>query len=203
MAPLCEPDPVLKHRSRLQVPIVLFAASMLAACGDSSADDLGAGGSSGATGTTGSGSGEPAGLSGITAAHNAVRQNVSPPAATPIPDLTWSDDLAAVAQAWAEECVFEHSMGTYGENLYASTGGQATPEAVVQSWADEVAYYNYETNACVGVCGHYTQVVWAESLRIGCGKAECTTGSPFGSGAWSNWVCNYDPPGNFVGEKPY
>jgi pathogenesis-related protein 1 len=29
-------------------------------------------------------------------------------------------------------------------------------------------------------------------------------GSPFeGFDTWENWVCNYDPPGNWVGEKPY
>ena len=44
-------------------------------------------------------------------------------------------------------------------------------------------------------CGHYTQVVWANTLSVGCGVAVCPTGTIV--------VCNYAPPGNYVGEKPY
>ena len=43
----------------------------------------------------------------------------------------------------------------------------------------------------------------ADTVRIGCGKATCQDNAPWGSGAWEIWVCNYDPPGNWVGEKPY
>jgi uncharacterized protein YkwD len=152
----------------------------------------------------GGASGEPAAMSGMTAAHNQVRANVSPAANPALPPLTWSSTVAATAQAWANGCKFTHSGGSYGENIYATTGS-ATPAAVVSSWASEVSDYDYATNACSGVCGHYTQVVWRDSLRLGCGVANCTTGSPFGSGggAWQLWVCNYDPPGNYTGNKPY
>ena len=151
---------------------------------------------------------EPTELAGITAAHNVARANVMPAAASPLPSLTWDQDLAAIAQAYAENCVFEHSMAPdLGENLYANTGS-TSPEEVVAGWVSEVADYDYDTNACAPDsqwgCGHYTQVVWADSLRLGCGVATCTENSPFGSSAaWQNWVCNYDPPGNWVGEKPY
>jgi len=148
--------------------------------------------------------GEPTAVKGITEAHNQVRANVSPAAATPIPPLAWDQALGDVAQAYAEECNFEHSMGPYGENLFASSGN-TPPAAVVKSWADEVAQYDYATNGCSGVCGHYTQVVWADSTKLGCGVASCTENSPFGAQfpTWQLWVCNYDPPGNFVGKKPY
>ncbi|MBK6512552.1 MAG: Fis family transcriptional regulator [Polyangiaceae bacterium] len=193
-------------------------SSQLAACGDDSSQAGGSGGSSaggsgqggsssnaGGGGTGGSpGSGEPAALQGITALHNAARANVDPPAATALPPLEWSDEIAAVAQAYAELCVFEHSGGSYGENLYANAGQPGTVQDVVDGWVSEVADYDYESNTCSGVCGHYTQVVWAGSLRLGCGVASCTTGSPFqGFDEWQHWVCNYDPPGNFVGERPY
>ncbi|NUP09102.1 MAG: Fis family transcriptional regulator [Polyangiaceae bacterium] len=166
--------------------------------GDSTGNANGGGDNTGGTAD----SGEPASLNGITAAHNEARANVDPPAASPIPPLEWSDDLAAVAQAYAEQCVFEHSGGEYGENLYANTGS-TTPQEVVSGWVSEVADYDYASNECSGVCGHYTQVVWADSLRLGCGVATCNENSPFGDGPWQNWVCNYDPPGNWVGEKPY
>lgn len=156
-----------------------------------------------ANGGSSSGDAEPANMNGMTAAHNNARDNVNPPAATPIPHLTWSSDIEAVAQAWANGCKFEHSMGEYGENLYANSGSTATPQEVVDSWVSEVNDYNYAANSCSNVCGHYTQVVWADTQRLGCAMKTCTENSPFGSGSWDLWVCNYDPPGNYVGEKPY
>jgi hypothetical protein len=162
----------------------------------------GGGNGNGGNGGNGGGGTESAAVSGITAAHNAARAAVSPPAAAPIPPLTWSDTVAATAQAWANNCHFMHSGGKYGENIYASSG-TSTPAQVVDSWVAEKANYDYATNQCKGVCGHYTQVVWAASLRLGCGVAQCTQNSPFGSGNWELWVCNYDPPGNFVGQRPY
>jgi uncharacterized protein YkwD len=123
---------------------------------------------------------------------------VSPAPGTPIPPLTWSSDLAAVAQSWANRCQFEHSHNQYGENLYAN-GGNATPADVVKDWVSEKADYDYATNSCSSgaQCGHYTQVVWAKSIRLGCGVANC-------SGTWKQiWVCNYDPAGNYEGQKPY
>jgi uncharacterized protein YkwD len=166
---------------------LVHAASLLAIAACSSSSD---------------GGGEPAAMAGMTAAHNAARANVTPAASPAIPPLVWSSDLAAVAQSWADGCKFGHSGGAYGENIYA-TSGTATPNDVVAAWIAESAQYDYAANACSGICGHYTQVVWRASARLGCGVANCSSGSPFGGGAWQLWVCNYDPPGNYVGEKPY
>jgi len=93
----------------------------------------------------------------------------------------------------------------YGENLYASYGQVSTPQDVVTSWVSEDAYYNYANNSCQPgqECGHYTQVVWAKTTKVGCGHTICNTNSPFGQNPWDNWVCNYAPPGNYVGQKPY
>jgi len=145
---------------------------------------------------------EPAEMNGMTAAHNAARANVQPPATPPIPPIAWSATVASVAQAYADNCVFKHSGGSYGENLYASTNG-SSPQKVVGSWTSEASSYDYASNQCSNICGHYTQVVWAKSTKLGCGVANCTKNSPFGSGAWQLWVCNYDPPGNFGSQKPY
>lgn len=140
----------------------------------------------------------------MTEAHNTARADVKPPANPAIPPLTWSSTVAGVAQSWADGCKFQHSGGPYGENIYATTGS-AQPAEVVAAWVEEDANYDYATNTCSSgkVCGHYTQVVWRDSERLGCGVADCTQNSPLGGGAWQLWVCNYDPPGNFDGEKPY
>lgn len=143
---------------------------------------------------------EPGRLAGITAAHNKIRDPLG------LPPLVWSDDLARFAQTWADKlkrkgCRLDHRPRSgpdaqkYGENIYSSTGYAPTAADVVDTWAAEVADYNYKTNRCKGVCGHYTQIVWRNSQRVGCGMATC--------GDTEVWVCNYDPPGNFLGQKPY
>jgi pathogenesis-related protein 1 len=134
-------------------------------------------------------------------AHNAVRAAVSPAASPPLAPLRWSDPLASVARAWAERCNFEHSTNAFGENLAFFSGERSTPEDVVASWAGEDRFYDYARNSCQESqqCGHYTQIVWRDTEELGCGAALCTI---FGAEGIF-WVCNYDPPGNFIGERPY
>jgi pathogenesis-related protein 1 len=68
----------------------------------------------------------------------------------------------------------------------------------------EAKDYDYAANTCKGVCGYYPQLVWRKGARLGCGVANPATNSPFSAfPSWQIWVCNYDPPGNFNGEKPY
>ena len=144
------------------------------------------------------------------AAHNAVRQRVAQAESqrlggtVSIPDLTWDANLAATAQDWANQQAARLQQGLiplhrpnnpYGENMHWGTAGAFTPSYIVERWASEQANYNYDANTCSSVCGHYTQIVWAATLRIGCGMA---TG-----GGQDIRVCNYDPPGNYIGERPY
>lgn len=152
--------------------------------------------------------GEPPALAGITAAHNQARAGVG------VGPMTWNAALAATAQAWADTCtdvaapigLVDHnpnrSVGHpyyVGENIYASTG-TADPAAAVTAWMSESAYYHYDTNTCDPgqVCGHYTQVVWAASVDLGCGISNCT-----GLAYPSTIVCDYGPGGNVQGQKPY
>jgi len=148
--------------------------------------------------------GEPETMLGVTAAHNQVRAFLSKTLDKPLSPLVWDAEVAKVAQAYADGCAYGHSQGEYGENLYAAAGKLASAQEVVGAWAAEVENYDYASGSCSGKCGHYTQVVWRDSQRVGCGVAECKTGSPFeGFTEWQYWVCNYDPPGNWQGEKPY
>jgi hypothetical protein len=144
-------------------------------------------------------------LCGMVAQHNAARANVMPVPATPLPEMTWNTAAAAAAQSWADQCMFSHNTQGYGQNIYASTGsGSPSPKAVVDSWVSETKNYNYTANTCSGTCGHYTQVVWRNSIGIGCGVKACSTNSPFtGSTNWFIVVCNYSPPGNVNNQRPY
>jgi hypothetical protein len=147
------------------------------------------------------GDAEPPGLAGITAAHNAVRCAVARPSGEPLAPLSWSSDLAAEAQRYAEQvvadnCNLKHSKTEHGENIYGGTG-KPTPEHVVGRWEREKSCFRYKfPDSCSCTCGHYTQIVWSETRRVGCGKATCADGLEV-------WVCNYDPAGNYVGSQPY
>jgi uncharacterized protein YkwD len=127
-------------------------------------------------------------------AHNAVRAQLK------LPPLMWSDRLAERAQDWANTLLarkqFSHRPNSpYGENLFEITGAPATSAQVVTAWANEVRDYDYQSNTCRGVCGHYTQIVWRNTKEVGCAVAR--------GGGREVWVCNYSPPGNFIGERPY
>jgi pathogenesis-related protein 1 len=141
---------------------------------------------------------------GFVAAHNLHRARVSPAAKPALPSVTWSNELAAQARAWAERCQFDHSKTDLGENLSARTD-MADPEVIVAAWAAEGESFDYARNRCASgeVCGHYTQVVWRDSTQIGCGVAQCGGGGPFGDHEWVMWVCNYSPAGNWSGQRPY
>ena len=139
-------------------------------------------------------------FTGITAAHNRVRARLD------IAPLAWSPELARFAQAWADKlarkgCRLQHRPPSgadkqrHGENIFSMSGDSPSADAVVDEWAAEVKNYDPKTHRCKGVCGHYTQVVWRKSLRVGCGMATC--------GDTEVWVCNYDPAGNWDGERPY
>ncbi|KNA21092.1 hypothetical protein SOVF_046430 [Spinacia oleracea] len=131
-------------------------------------------------------------------AHNAAR------AAVGVGNIQWDNQVAAFAQQYANQrkgdCAMRHSGGggKYGENLAAGSGAFMTGTAAVQMWVNEKADYNYNSNTCAPnkVCGHYTQVVWRNSVRVGCARVQCNNG-------WFFVTCNYDPPGNYVGQKPY
>ena len=127
-------------------------------------------------------------------AHNAIRARVG------VPPLVWSDQLARVAQDWANHLIATGSFGHrpnnhYGENAYTISGSTTSPAQVVGYWAREARGYDIRSNTCSGVCGHYTQIVWGTTRAVGCAVATDRRREV--------WVCNYDPPGNVVGYRPY
>jgi uncharacterized protein YkwD len=130
----------------------------------------------------------------LVAAHNEARARVG------VAPLEWSDRLAALSQEWADHLLsrrkFAHRPNSaFGENLFEITGASASPAQVVDAWVKESRIYDYTSNICRGVCGHYTQVVWNATKAVGCAVAR--------GGGREVWVCEYDLPGNFVGQRPY
>lgn len=143
--------------------------------------------------------------------HNRWRASGAIPAPNPpLAPMVWSERAAAFAAAYVQRCRFVHSAsgerGPLGENLFAGGGtGERTATEVTDAWGNEVSDYSYSTNTCRPgrQCGHYTQIVWRQTTGVGCAQKLCNVNSPFGSGPWWLVSCNYEPPGNFVGRKPY
>jgi hypothetical protein len=189
-------------------PSAVAALALLAACGG------GDGGDDGGAFPDATANGEPAELAGIISAHNQVRAQVDTRGTSgSLPSLTWDDALAATAAAWADQCkdgdgdgLIDHNADRstghpyyVGENIFASSGS-ATGSGAVTAWADEAAKYHYATNTCDpgAVCGHYTQLVWRNTLQLGCAIARCPRLTYS-----SVVVCDYGPGGNVNNQKPY
>ncbi|GJM87075.1 hypothetical protein PR202_ga02993 [Eleusine coracana subsp. coracana] len=129
--------------------------------------------------------------------HNAARRAVG------LGPLAWDERLAAYARRYAAkrsgDCALVHSHGPFGENLFRGSGGAGwRPADVVGAWVRERAVYDARSNTCRGgACGHYTQIVWRRTTAVGCALVPC------GGGRGTFGVCSYNPPGNYVGMRPY
>jgi pathogenesis-related protein 1 len=157
---------------------------------------------------------------GMTAEHNAARRELG--VGTPLGELTWSENLAAYAREWSDNLagrcgVIQHRAQTsYGENIAMRGSSRVVeafgPDEAVAGWVAERECWDFGTiqgsercdAQCVAQlnsngCGHYTQVVWRNTQRLGCGYSTCQNAGF----TYEIWVCNYDPPGNFVGQTPY
>jgi len=161
--------------------------------------------------------------------HNQLRNKVAmgqefngaQPSASDMRKLVWDDELAAVAQRWTDQCTFGHDGnrdlcdGTYvGQN--AATSSRSTRmepssglimgevETAVRNWYSEVKQPGFNSNhispfAGSSGAGHYTQLVWAATDRVGCGLRY------YQDGVWFTTltICNYAKGGNMVGDDMY
>lgn len=136
-------------------------------------------------------------------AHNDARREVG------VPNLVLDQNLSDQALAYAEELAgsgrFEHSASNtrpgQGENLWAGTQGAFSYAFMAAGWIDEKQYYTHASFPQVSTTGnwadvgHYTQIIWRNTDRLGCGVAT-GTGRDY-------LVCRYAPPGNVIGQMAY
>ena len=135
------------------------------------------------------------------AAHNRER------AAYGSESLRWDPALAAGAGAYAVQLArlgrLRHSPKAQrpgqGENLWMGSRGAYSPAAMIAGWVSERRYFRRGVFPAVSTTGnwqdvgHYTQIVWPRTTRLGCGIAS--------SGRWDVLVCRYAPAGNRDGER--
>ncbi|XP_074868762.1 glioma pathogenesis-related protein 1-like isoform X2 [Carettochelys insculpta] len=128
---------------------------------------------------------------------------------------TWDSALAKSAKAWAKRCHFDHNIylkvqgkvhpdfTPVGENIWTGSLSLFSVNAAIRKWYNEVTDYDFKTHSCTRICGHYTQVVWAESYKVGCAVQFCprVTGTN-GITKAAHFICNYGPAGNYP-RRPY
>jgi hypothetical protein len=150
-------------------------------------------------------------------AHNQARSGpLSPPPSPALPPVSWDEVLADAAYGYLATCtsaaaphqLVDHNAnrttdyaalggsGYVGENIFGSSGAAAPADAVT-AWMSEASQFDYNTSA-IGTAGHYTQVVWRASVRIGCAIVDCPNVTYH-----DTVLCDYAPGGNIIGQHPY
>lgn len=149
--------------------------------------------------------------------HNRLRQLVAlgqihgQPGAANMMEMIWDDELADVAQKWADSCEKDHDSlrnvrrFSVGQNLartwtsrpLRSNDSEPNWRRQISNWFNEVQHYR---SGYSKTTGHYTQVVWANTFLVGCGYSYYYDPA---FGYTKNYVCNYGPSGNVLGSKPY
>ena len=155
-------------------------------------------------------------INAFVAAHNQARSGpLTPPPSPALPPVSWDAILADSVYNYAIGCqggtngLLSHNAnrstdyqalggsGYVGENIYGSSGSGATPDDAVSLWMSEASSYDYASGN-IGSAGHYTQIVWRDSVRIGCAIVDCPALTYH-----NTVICDYAPGGNISGQKPY
>merc|ERR1719401_1214923 len=113
------------------------------------------------------------------------------------PLMTWDDAIAANAQQYATSTggQMRHSSFQSRQNIggFSSLGENlawgVTDAGAVQMWYDEIEHTNGGLTSSFSMAtGHYTQVVWRDSTKLGCGIQGRLL------------VCQYGAAGNMQGQ---
>ena len=131
-------------------------------------------------------------------------------------------------EGWAQRRIAlpEHRMDNqYGENIAGWAGSKAaSAERAVAWWLSEKSAFDklnadgsyefgdeqgqMETDAAGKetpiVVGHYTQIIWKDTTHLGAAKLTFQLADDRGEvRTYVAIGCNYDPPGNIRGQKPF
>jgi len=130
--------------------------------------------------------------------HNAIRANHG------AQSLEWDEDCASAALTVAKGCTFQHAVPFgQGQNLWETISSQYynVSGGIHEVWyKDELSLFNQYNLWGEGEVpdevfpdiGHFTQVVWKGTQKVGCGSHDC--------GGTKMTVCNYAPAGNVKGD---
>jgi pathogenesis-related protein 1 len=135
--------------------------------------------------------------------------------------------IEAAKEGWAEGRVAlpkHRDDAEYGENVAGWAGSKGrSAEFAAELWLSERAAFeklitddSYRVGDEEGrteiddngrerpvVVGHYTAIVWRATKQIGASKLEFELTDGCTNRTYASIICNYNPPGNRRGEKPY
>lgn len=157
----------------------------------------------------------------IVARHNELRSKVAKgeesaqPPARNMKKLQWNDELAKIAQRWADQCPEYHDENRMspdfadepGQNMadiWTSYEADVDLEQRIGDWYAEIEHFpsqnvdSFSEDGATGVIGHYTQLVWAETEYVGCGLINYKDQDQPDLMFRYTLVCNYYPPGNVL-----
>jgi glioma pathogenesis-related protein 2 len=130
--------------------------------------------------------------------HNQYRAKHGSPAMTL--DNALNAAAAQCAQYYAQKQTIDHSCpykDGAGENLVGGKGTWTQSQMTAMSvkmWYDEVASYDYNNPGFSMATGHFTQVVWKSSTKLGFAVTTIN--------GYTVAVCLYSPHGNVQGQFP-
>ncbi|XP_039248998.2 peptidase inhibitor R3HDML-like [Styela clava] len=159
---------------------------------------------------------DPGQIMELTGFHKGARAASGPSAANMRP-LIWDEELAYEAMDDSRNCYNfpiskeSRKYGEVGVNEYISKGQLENFSEFLRktfdAWGSEMMNYDFYKATCnTGYCGNYTQLVWAESHRFGCGMTTCDgveTGDGRKYGVATLFLCRYYPAGNVEGRAPF
>ncbi|MGJ6965280.1 CAP family protein [Streptosporangium sp. G11] len=130
---------------------------------------------------------------------NAFRAKHHAPPLVLDPELNAYAQSRAVSRSEQEELHAGHTglrQGT-GENIFWGGGSEALPGSdAVKSWYSEIDAYDFAAARFSGASGHFTQLVWKGSTKVGIGRA-----SGQGSDYFETYIVFvFEPPGNMEGD---
>lgn len=89
------------------------------------------------------------------------------------------------------------SNNQLGENIYyyhtTDPNHEVNGRDAVDAWYNEIKQYTFGIEPKAKGTGHFTQLIWKDSTMLCVGMKKNSRGQVY-------VVCNYDPPGNYIGE---
>ncbi|MFE9259244.1 CAP domain-containing protein [Streptomyces sp. NPDC006879] len=123
------------------------------------------------------------------------------------PSVTYDPGLATRAQAWAAQCTGRYeSQGSVpaaqrvGQTMYSERYQDVADltRRAVDLWYEEGATYDYvrQQSTTGAQTGHFTQVIWSKSVKVGAALVPCASGNLAG---WNHLMVYWQDAGNVYG----